>query len=213
MKKIISAAAALLVMTVLITGCGEDGAQNPPGTDSPAQLFSAEESQLSAEGGSDRPDSAEDPAPDDEGENVDAESAQGITVKVSDYGYAMRYDADRYEYRRVEGYDDYSLKKYEGDKPSVYLCVSAVGAEYFDDIRASLMGEDASSVTLGKDEVSGEMNELKDTWSEGDIYSRTYLCRVNDGGGLLIEMQYYTENGKNVYEADLNEMLSSIELR
>ena len=75
----------------------------------------------------------------DEEENISAEPAEGITVRESDYGYSLRYDADRYEYRRVEGYDDYSLKTYEGDKPSVYLCVSAIGAEYFDDVKKSLM--------------------------------------------------------------------------
>lgn len=220
MKKIVSAVVALLMMAALFTGCGKDNTENLSGANNAGQLSSAEEQQLSADAEADpiadEEDSdadAEDSDVGDEQENSDAQSVQGIQVKTSDYGYTMRYDADQYEYRRVEGYDDYSLKKYEGDKPSVYLCVSVIDGEYFDDVRESLIGDNASSVTFGKNAVSAEMNQQKDTWKEGDIYSRTYLCRKNDGGGLLIEMQYYTVNGKNPYEADLNEMLSSIELR
>ena len=213
MKKMMAAVAAIIMMMSLFSGCGGAGdSGTEPGSAgsvlSADQQFSVDSPDSEASGEGEEAVSGMS----DEEENISAEPAEGITVRESDYGYSLRYDADRYEYRRVEGYDDYSLKTYEGDKPSVYLCVSAIGAKYFDDVKKSLMTGNVSSVSLGADGLQAEMNSRSDVWDGGEVCGKSYLCRLDDGSGLLIEIQYYTEDGKNPYEADLNEMLDSIRI-
>ena len=158
MKKTVAAAVALLMMISCFAGCG--GEKNGTADSAGSSVSAAEEQQISA-GSDDGGNSVEKEEEtvsgmSDEEENISPEPAEGITVKESDYGYSIRYDADRFEYRRVEGYDDYSLKTYEGEKPSVYLCVSAIGKEYFNEVKKSLLGEDTSSVTIGSESISAE---------------------------------------------------------
>ena len=213
MKKIISVMAIVLLMAVLFTGCGKENENmlvSSGGSDS--ALPSADESPSGGDGEQEKVDPIDMEKENDSDDSGSGEKS-GIVTEESDYGYSITYNASKYEYKRVEGYDDYALKKYEADRPTVYVSVSLVEKEYVSQAESSMLGDDAKDCRIGRDKIAAKYSGTEDVWDKGKILCGVYLCTLSDGDALLIETQSYTVDGNDSYGRDIQEMLDSIALK
>lgn len=215
MKKVVSVMMAVILTAALFAGCGKEDENTPASSSSADSSFlSAEESQQEADGSKNQ--GVVDPIDmDDEHDSSGSGSGEksGIVTEQSDYGYSIVYDASKYEYKRVEGCDDYALKKYEADRPTVYVSISLVEKEYIGQAEASLFGEGSSDSTIGREKAAAKYSGTEDTWDEGKILCGVYLCTLPDGNALLIETQSYTVGENDSYSQDIRDMLDSIVLK
>lgn len=140
------------------------------------------------------------------------EPVKNLKELKSDFGYTISYEEDRYEYRRIEGFDEFGLKSQEEDKPLVFISISFVGAEYVEAVKAEYLGDQTEPCTIGKAQIQSECSETEEDWEGGKTITKSYVCPIDSGDALLIETQWYTEQADNTYEAELWDILSSIEL-
>lgn len=204
MKRILTMIVSLTMLTIMMTACGTV-------TSVPA---SEPETTAVPEGNAAVQSVPEAPAePAYETEPVGAPDTQqrdGLSAFESDYGYTVSYAEDSLDYRRTEGYDEYIMRSDDVNAPFVFVCISRIGADFVESVTAAALGESPMDCTIGQAQMSAKYSELEEPWDGGEVIRRTYICPLSSGDALLIETQRYTQDGNDLYESWIMDLVNSI---
>lgn len=198
MKKQATLLLSLLTLVMMLPGCGIGNKSANPGTNISPSVPSEPLASITPTPTVPQTVSTQEvPAPQD-----------GRTVFQSDYGYSISYEAERFDYRRTEGYDEFILKSDETDKPFVFVCISHIGAEFVETVATASLGDKPESCMIGQTDV--RCMETEEAWESGRIIRKNYLYPLTSGDALLIETQWYTQQGDDPYATRLQEMVCSV---
>lgn len=200
MKKLIAVIMTVAMFTGVLSGCGGEKpapvqSENTPATSTSVQPEPSSDEQV----------------PPAAVPNV-SEEEKNLTEFKSDFGYAISYDEDSFDYRRTEGYDEFILKSDAADKPFVFVSVSYVEAEFVDQMETTALGAAPESCTIGQAQTQAQCSETEEAWDGGKVIHKTYVYPLDSGDALLIETQWYTEQANDPFAAMLLEMVNSIKL-